>query len=146
MSQLSTPFGGLLGGHPLDPVTPERGPWLRLASGEYGVAELRADAPPGQQAVAPGVTHSLVLPADNVPHVMAGQLPPHEPHQDDVPPPADSGAGMVALSYLIGGMVLWGGIGWLVDHWLGTKGIALGIGAIIGGAAGVYLIVRRLGA
>jgi F0F1-type ATP synthase assembly protein I len=77
---------------------------------------------------------------------MAGQQPPHEPRNDDVPPPADSGAGMVALSYLIGGMVLWGGIGWLVDHWLGTKGIALGIGSIIGGAAGVYLIVRRLGA
>jgi ATP synthase protein I len=77
---------------------------------------------------------------------MAGQQPPHEPRKEDVPPPADSGAGMVALSYLIGGMVVWGGIGWLVDHWLGTKGIALGIGAIVGGAAGVYLLVRRLGA
>jgi F0F1-type ATP synthase assembly protein I len=54
---------------------------------------------------------------------------------------------MVAISYLIGGMVVWGGIGWLVDHyWTGTTGIATGIGAIVGGAAGVYLIVRRLGA
>ena len=78
---------------------------------------------------------------------MAGQQPPSEPRKDDVPPPPpDSGSGMVAISYLLGGMVVWGGIGWLVDHWLGTRGIAMGIGAVVGGAAGVYLIVRRLGA
>jgi F0F1-type ATP synthase assembly protein I len=53
---------------------------------------------------------------------------------------------MVAVSYLVGGMLVWGGIGWLVDHWLGTKGIAMGIGAVVGGAAGVYLIARRFGA
>lgn len=77
---------------------------------------------------------------------MAGQEPPSEPRKDDTPPPPDSGAGMVAVSYLIGGMLVWGGIGWLVDHWIGTKGIAMGIGAVIGGAAGVYLIARRFGA
>lgn len=77
---------------------------------------------------------------------MAGQQPPPEPRKDDGPPPPNSGQGMVAISYLIAGMVVWGGVGWLVDQWLGTKGIGLGIGAIVGGAAGVYLIVRRLGA
>lgn len=78
---------------------------------------------------------------------MAGQQPPPEPPKDDAPPPIDSSGGWTALSYLIGGMLVWGGIGWLVDHYLlGTKGIAMGIGAVIGGAAGVYLIARRLGA
>ena len=77
---------------------------------------------------------------------MAGHPPPSDPHKDDDPPSVDYNTGWVALSYLIGGMVVWGGIGWLVDHWLGTKGIALGIGTILGGAAGIYLIVRRLGA
>ena len=77
---------------------------------------------------------------------MAGQQPPSEPPRDDTPPPPDSGAGMAAVSYLIGGMLVWGGIGWLVDHWLGTKGIAMGIGAVLGAAAGVYLIARRFGA
>ena len=77
---------------------------------------------------------------------MAGQQPPPEPRKDDAPTPPDSGGGYVAISYLIGGMFVWGGIGWLVDQWLGTKGIATGIGAVVGGAAGVYLIVRRLGA
>ena len=52
----------------------------------------------------------------------------------------------MAISYLIAGIVVWGGVGWLVDQWLGTKGIAFAIGAVVGGAAGVYLIVRRLGA
>ena len=77
---------------------------------------------------------------------MAGQQPPSDPHEDDPPPPPDSGSGYRAISYLIGGMVVWGGIGWLVDNWLGTNGIAMGIGAVVGGAAGVYLIARRLGA
>ena len=77
---------------------------------------------------------------------MAGQQPPHGSPQDDDPPPIDSSGGWTALSYLIGGMLVWGGIGWLVDQWLGTRGIALGIGVVVGGAAGVYLIARRLGA
>ena len=101
---------------------------------------------PGQQGVVRGVTHSRALPADNVRPIMAGQQPPSDPHKGDSPPPVDSSAGWLAISYLLGGMLVWGGIGWLVDHWLGTKGIAMGIGAVIGGAAGVYLIARRLGA
>ena len=102
---------------------------------------------PRQPAVARGVLRSLTFPTDIVRHVMAGQQPPSDPRKDDAPPPPDSGAGYTAISYLIGGMVVWGGIGWLVDHYLlGTKGIALGIGAVIGAAAGVYLIARRLGA
>ena len=77
---------------------------------------------------------------------MAGQQPPSAPREDDGPPPPNSNGGYVAISYLIGGMVVWGGVGWLVDQWLGTSGIAMGIGAVVGGAAGVYLIARRLGA
>jgi len=77
---------------------------------------------------------------------MAGQQPPPEPHEDDASSAPNAGQGYVAISYLIGGMVVWGGIGWLVDRWLGTGGIALAIGAVVGGAAGVYLIARRLGA
>jgi len=54
---------------------------------------------------------------------------------------------MVAISYLVGGMLVWGFVGWLVDHyWTGHMGIATAIGVVVGGAAGVYLIVRRLGA
>lgn len=77
---------------------------------------------------------------------MTGQGPPSKPHGDDDQNPPDTGMGMTAVSYLLGGMLVWGGIGWLVDHYVGTKGIFAGIGAVIGIAGGVYLIVRRLGA
>ena len=43
-------------------------------------------------------------------------------------------------------MLVWGFIGWLVDQWLDTDGIATGIGVVLGVAGGVYLVVRRLGA
>jgi ATP synthase protein I len=77
---------------------------------------------------------------------MTGQEPSRNPRDDDGQDPPDTGMGMTAVSYLLGGMLVWGGIGWLVDHYVGTKGIFAGIGAVIGIAGGVYLIVRRLGA
>ena len=97
-------------------------------------------------AVVRGVPLSLVFPADIVRAVMTGQEPPSKPHDDDGQNPPDTGQGMTAVSYLLGGMLVWGGIGWLVDHYVGTKGIFAGIGAVVGIAGGVYLIVRRLGA
>lgn len=60
--------------------------------------------------------------------------------------PAGPNQGYVAVSYLIGGILVWGFVGWLVDRWLVTGGIATAIGAVLGAAGGVYLIVRRLGA
>ncbi|WP_230858652.1 hypothetical protein [Actinoplanes aureus] len=78
---------------------------------------------------------------------MTGQKPPDKSRDDDGShPPPDAGVGMVALSYLIAGLLVWGGIGWLVDHFVGTRGIFAGIGSILGIGGGVYLIVRRLGA
>jgi ATP synthase protein I len=77
---------------------------------------------------------------------MTGQKPPPNPPDDDDQAPPDTGMGMTAIAYLISGMVVWGAIGLLVDHWVGTEGIFAGIGAVVGIAGGVYLIVRRLGA
>ncbi|MDY7086444.1 MAG: hypothetical protein SYR96_15190 [Actinomycetota bacterium] len=77
---------------------------------------------------------------------MTGQEPPTKPSGDDDQPPPDTGMGMTAVAYLISGMVVWGAIGLLVDHWVGTNGIFAGIGAVVGIGGGVYLIVRRLGA
>ncbi|ROT31591.1 AtpZ/AtpI family protein [Micromonospora sp. HM5-17] len=60
-------------------------------------------------------------------------------------PPPEAGEGWTALAYLIGGLAVWGCIGWLVDQWLDTGGLATGIGFLLGGAGGVYLVIRRLG-
>ena len=93
-----------------------------------------------------GVPRNFVFPADIVRAVMTGQEPPSKPPGDDGQPTPDMGVGMTAVSYLLGGMLVWGGIGWLVDHWVGTRGIFAGIGAVLGIGGGVYLMVRRLGA
>lgn len=52
--------------------------------------------------------------------------------------------GLRVLSYLIAGVALYGGLGWLVDHLLGT-GFWLPIGIVLGAAASVYTIIRRFG-
>jgi F0F1-type ATP synthase assembly protein I len=49
-----------------------------------------------------------------------------------------------ALGYLIGGMVVWGVVGLLVDRWLHLGGVATGIGIVLGAAGGIVLIVRKL--
>lgn len=52
--------------------------------------------------------------------------------------------GMRVLSYLIGGVLLYGLLGWLGDHLLGTA-FLLPVGIVLGAAGGVYVIIRRYG-
>jgi ATP synthase protein I len=44
---------------------------------------------------------------------------------------------------LMAAILTWAGIGWLVDRWLGTMPWFLAAGALIGNAAGLYLIWLR---
>jgi len=71
---------------------------------------------------------------------MAGDQKPSDPD-----PAAGAGVGWTALSYLIGGMAVWGFVGWLADQWLHTGGIMIAVGLVLGMAGAVYLIARRLG-
>lgn len=48
------------------------------------------------------------------------------------------------LGTLLSGLLVWGGIGWLVDRWLGT-GFALPTGMILGMIGSFYLIYKRFG-
>jgi ATP synthase protein I len=52
--------------------------------------------------------------------------------------------GLRVLSYLIAGVALYGGLGWLADHAVGT-GFLLPVGIVLGAAAAVYTIIRRFG-
>jgi F0F1-type ATP synthase assembly protein I len=60
--------------------------------------------------------------------------------------PSGRGADMVwsILGTLIAGVLAWGGIGWLLDRWLGTR-FLVAIGVIVGAAGAFYLIIRRHG-
>ena len=44
---------------------------------------------------------------------------------------------------LVSATLTWAAIGWLVDRWLGTEPWFLAVGAIVGNAAGIYLIWLR---
>jgi ATP synthase protein I len=66
-----------------------------------------------------------------------------EPKPDrgpEAPRPVDP---MALISYLISGIVLYGGIGWLLDRWLDFDSLFLPIGVVLGVAAGGYLGYMR---
>lgn len=48
------------------------------------------------------------------------------------------------ISYLLSGMAVYGGAGWLLDAWLGT-GFFLPTGLLLGAGAALYLIWVRYG-
>jgi F0F1-type ATP synthase assembly protein I len=60
--------------------------------------------------------------------------------------PASKGAdeGWAVLSTLISGIVIFGGIGWLLDQWWGTR-LATPVGLVIGMALGIYAVVAQFG-
>ncbi|WP_084960818.1 AtpZ/AtpI family protein [Thermoactinospora rubra] len=47
-------------------------------------------------------------------------------------------------SYLLAGMAIYGGIGWLLDRWLGTSAFFL-IGIVLGTVLAGYLCYRKFG-
>jgi ATP synthase protein I len=64
------------------------------------------------------------------------------------PPREPSGRGSEAVWSIIGtlvaGVLAWGGIGWLLDRWLGTS-FLVAVGLILGMAGAFYLIIKRYG-
>lgn len=49
-----------------------------------------------------------------------------------------------ALSLILSGMLVWGGVGWLVSEWLDNR-IPLALGLVIGTGAGTALVWLRYG-
>jgi F0F1-type ATP synthase assembly protein I len=54
----------------------------------------------------------------------------------------DDGAFWSIFSYLLSGLLVWGGIGWLVDHFFNFR-LAIPIGLLVGISASFYLIWMR---
>jgi ATP synthase protein I len=55
------------------------------------------------------------------------------------------GTGWAATGTLLAGILVWGGIGWLVDRLAGTDPLFLAIGMLVGAAGGIYLVYIRFG-
>jgi ATP synthase protein I len=51
--------------------------------------------------------------------------------------------GWAIMSYMIAGMILYGGIGWLVGRWTGIS-VLFPVGMILGLALGIALIIYRV--
>jgi ATP synthase protein I len=64
--------------------------------------------------------------------------------QQSKPDPAPSADGWRVFSYLIGGIVVYAGGGWLLDRWLGTS-FLLPVGIVLGAALAVLLVYFRYG-
>ncbi|WP_159943109.1 MULTISPECIES: hypothetical protein [unclassified Nocardiopsis] len=47
------------------------------------------------------------------------------------------------ISYLLGGLAFWGGVGWVADWALGFSGLFLPIGLGLGLVASIYLIYTQ---
>ncbi len=57
-------------------------------------------------------------------------------------PPSDAGDGWRIFSSMIAGMVLYGGIGWLIGHWTGIS-ILFPLGMLLGIVLSVLMIIFR---
>jgi len=70
--------------------------------------------------------------------------PPGSTSPEDGVPNAEAHHAWRAFAYLLSGPLLYGGIGWLLDSWLGTQ-FLLPIGIVGGMALSLYLIWFRYG-
>ena len=62
------------------------------------------------------------------------------------PPSGDGGgnAGLTILSYLFSGMLVYGGLGWLISHWTGIS-LIFPLGMLFGLALTIWLVIYRYG-
>ena len=58
--------------------------------------------------------------------------------------PSEDNAFWTIFGYMLSGLLIWGGIGWGLDKWLGTGYFLLG-GLLLGMGSALYLIWLRFG-
>lgn len=77
------------------------------------------------------------------PVVMTAELKPGTGRDEGSEPgmPRESD-GWRILSYMLGGMILYGGVGWLIGHWTGVS-VLFPIGMILGIGLSIVLIIFR---
>lgn len=61
------------------------------------------------------------------------------------PVPGSESAGWAIFSYLIGGMAVYAGIGWLISRWAGHTSAFLAGGMIVGLALALVMVIFRYG-
>lgn len=54
-------------------------------------------------------------------------------------------AAWMVIGSLVAGIVLYGGLGWLLGRWFGHQSLFMAGGVLFGLAAGFYIVYARLG-
>lgn len=57
----------------------------------------------------------------------------------------DKNAGWVIISYLVAGMVIYGGLGWLLGQWVGAVQVTTLVGILVGLVLALALVIYRYG-
>lgn len=69
---------------------------------------------------------------------------PHAMPHHDAAPTAPAPDPWRAFADLLAGVILYGGLGWLADRWLGTSYL-VAVGIVLGFALGAYLVFKKFG-
>ncbi len=64
------------------------------------------------------------------------------PDKNYSPGPPSASAGWAVTSYLIGGMAIYGGVGWLIGRWTGVAAL-FPVGMLVGLTLAIALIILR---
>lgn len=59
--------------------------------------------------------------------------------------PAGDNPGWAIFGYLISGMAVYGGLGWLLGRWAGHSQVLLAIGMLLGLALAITMVIFRYG-
>jgi ATP synthase protein I len=59
--------------------------------------------------------------------------------------PRGEGVAWSALGSLLAGPIVWGGVGYLLDQWLGTGRVLTAIGVVVGSLTAFYIVYLRFG-
>jgi F0F1-type ATP synthase assembly protein I len=119
--------------------TADRGPRLVLHQGRIrGHARMTPGPSPGGERVQTQQDQlNQPSPVDK-PEASRQQQPEQPPTQE----PIRQSDGWQILSYMLGGMILYGGIGWVVSHFTGIA-ILFPLGMILGIGLSVAMIIFR---
>ena len=90
--------------------------------------------PAGDEPGAPG------LPEGSAPEESVDGRPMHPALE-----PTGEHVAHSAIGSLVGGVLVWGGVGLLLDRWLGTAPLLAALGVVVGSMAGFLIVYLRFG-
>ncbi len=132
-----------------DMMGKDRAPESQVPPGEHGnawpPATGTASTAPNSQQQSSQQQGPQQPPGSQQPRADQAATPRERGWRTPGKPGGTQDAGWAITSYLIGGMLFYGGLGWLIARWTGHQGILVPVGLLAGLAVGLVLVVLRYG-